>query len=296
MTQQINDLRAQNADAGWAPPGENMNTLEQLPPEAMDPQQAAPRSRGTSKATLDSLPRITVEAKSSIIHEAIVRVSSENGNLLKLKAILGEFGPQPPHSIKDSNLIVSNPRTGKGGLSESTKSSMKGKGSSILYLERGEVTFVKKALLGQSAGARAIIIGNNTNAAWPYVMKDSKGEAKFQGLRIPVVMVKQSDGQALAKMCSKACVKCDLDIKPISKDCIICVETFAVGQKILQLPECNHMFHEKCALMWLTKHNACPYCRRELPTDDSDYEAERRRTHRTHAGSAVTTARHDFYG
>mmetsp|Transcript_25145 Transcript_25145/g.24902 ORF Transcript_25145/g.24902 Transcript_25145/m.24902 type:complete len:83 (+) Transcript_25145:638-886(+) len=32
------------------------------------------------------------------------------------------------------------------------------------------------------------------------------------------------------------------------------------------------MYHTECLLPWLEKHNTCPACRHELPTDDIDYE------------------------
>ncbi|CDW86796.1 ring finger protein [Stylonychia lemnae] len=41
--------------------------------------------------------------------------------------------------------------------------------------------------------------------------------------------------------------------------------------KILEMP-CTHMFHDECLIPWLEKHNSCPTCRFELPTEDNDYE------------------------
>lgn len=51
------------------------------------------------------------------------------------------------------------------------------------------------------------------------------------------------------------------------------------GQKYLQLP-CNHEFHDTCILPWLEKTNSCPMCRREMKTDDPDYEESKRRKQR----------------
>lgn len=84
---------------------------------------------------------------------------------------------------------------------------------------------------------------------------------------------------------------CNLELKCVVTECIICCETLDIEQRVVQLPICGHFFHEPCALTWLTEHNSCPYCRRLLPTDDAVYEAERRRTGRTHAGSSEMTIR-----
>ena len=169
-------------------------------------------------------------------------------------------------------------------------------------MERGDgVTFVQKALLAQAAGASAVVIGNNMAAPWPYIMKDSKKEAEAGGLEIPVVMVKLDDGKKIVQACQKedgSSLKCSLTIQSLSKDCVVCCDTFQVSDTVLQMPSCGHVFHETCALTWLTKQNTCPFCRRELPTDDQEYENERRRTQRTHAGSTVgnTTGYEAFYG
>jgi len=68
---------------------------------------------------------------------------------------------------------------------------------------------------------------------------------------------------------------CNLKIKTQSCDCSVCCEPFINSEKVVQL-FCGHIFHETCALGWLRTHNTCPYCRLELPTDDPEYERERR--------------------
>ena len=35
------------------------------------------------------------------------------------------------------------------------------------------------------------------------------------------------------------------------------------------------MFHDKCIEEWLNRHNTCPLCRYELPTDSREHENER---------------------
>lgn len=298
LRQQVGALRAQTtlAQREMANARESIEDLQGvLPPEAFDPQQARPMSRGTAKETLKNLRRIIVEGNSSILAQATLSISKGGP---QFQAVLGEFGPPPPHSFKDKLVVVASPTTGKGGLDQETMSKAKG---SFVYMERGDgLTFVQKAIMAQEVGAVAVIMGNNTNASWPYVMKDSNGEAISLALGIPVVMIKQDDGKLLVgRSTADPSSTCNLEIQSTSKECIICCETFDLGQTVLQLPACGHFFHETCALTWLTQHNACPYCRRELPTDDAAYEAERRRTQRTHAGSSGNTTDSNgdsFYG
>jgi hypothetical protein len=190
----------------------------------------------------------------------------------------------------------------------------------LAFLQRGDdVTFVQKAMLAQEAGAAAVVIGNNTSIVWPYVMKDSKNEAQKLGLNIPVAMIKEEDFKQVLRLYKQyhhdkhrqqqhageshctpdedqaggqgpCYMACNLRIeKSQSKDCVVCCEKLDVGDTVMQLPDCGHIFHSDCALAWLVSHNTCPYCRWELPTDDPEYERERRRQQRTHAGSSNTT-------
>lgn len=296
-----------------------------LPPEAMDPQQANSRARPTSKEVLDSIPRIVLDHQSSLLYHAVLQVHPASQNTggedtkdtkcIEFQAVLGEFGPKSPQRLTQTALVVAHPKTGKGNrLSPETLAQVTAfkqeRHRVILYMERGDgVTFAQKALLAQEAGACALVIGNNTQASWPYIMKDSTGEAK--NLNIPVVMLRQSDGGRLLQKIKdttttngddslKNTNKCygSLDISTKTHECVVCCEELQPGQTVLRLPACGHVFHETCALKWLTHHNACPYCRRELPTDDAAYEQERRRTERTHAGGegGGTSSYNDFYG
>lgn len=279
IRQQVTEIRQRMGEA-------QQNAIvqqQQLPPEAMDPQQGASRSRPTAQQTLATMPRIILQPTMSMMLQATVRVGNKS-----YEAVCGDFGSAPPIDLKDKGLVLAEPRTGKGAkISDATKLGVQC--GAILYMERGDgITFVRKAMLAQEAGASAVVIGNNTSISWPYVMKDSVGEATKLGLRIPVVMLKQSDGQALVKSCQDCTQSCTLLIQKAAKECIICVENMSVGHTVVQLPSCGHIFHDTCAMTWLKHHNSCPYCRRELPTDDEEYDAERRRTQRTHAGSSTS--------
>ena len=53
--------------------------------------------------------------------------------------------------------------------------------------------------------------------------------------------------------------------------CTVCQEQFAAGDSAIEMP-CHHVFHVDCLMPWLERHNSCPTCRLELPTDDPDYE------------------------
>ncbi|XP_068646828.1 E3 ubiquitin-protein ligase CIP8-like [Aristolochia californica] len=58
--------------------------------------------------------------------------------------------------------------------------------------------------------------------------------------------------------------------------CAICKEGILVGEKGKKLP-CEHVYHGDCIVPWFDARNSCPVCRFELPTDDADYEEEKRR-------------------
>ncbi|XP_010530272.1 PREDICTED: E3 ubiquitin-protein ligase CIP8 [Tarenaya hassleriana] len=57
--------------------------------------------------------------------------------------------------------------------------------------------------------------------------------------------------------------------------CAVCKDVVAVGETAKKLP-CGHSYHGDCIVPWLGTRNSCPICRFELPTDDAEYEAERK--------------------
>jgi len=90
---------------------------------------------------------------------------------------------------------------------------------------------------------------------------------------------------------------CELVITAQSSDCPVCCEEMKHEETVIQLPGCGHFFHEDCAMKWLQSHNTCPYCRRELPTDDPEYEETRRRRQQQQQEQAEgTTGAGAFYG
>uniref|UniRef100_A0A7R9Z8X1 RING-type domain-containing protein n=1 Tax=Pseudictyota dubia TaxID=2749911 RepID=A0A7R9Z8X1_9STRA len=53
--------------------------------------------------------------------------------------------------------------------------------------------------------------------------------------------------------------------------CSICIDDFAPGEKLRQLPQCRHMFHTECILPWLTERSArCPLCKRSVVTGEEE--------------------------
>lgn len=46
--------------------------------------------------------------------------------------------------------------------------------------------------------------------------------------------------------------------------CSICLEIFTEGQKVKELPGCNHQFHINCIALWLLRSRICPFCKQEI--------------------------------
>jgi hypothetical protein len=238
-----------------------------------------------------------------------------------LHPVMGEFGPSAASSssakaqtcLHGVPLIVAEPKTGIGGdlsattklqiqqvlhvqrqldgASTTTNSSTATAPACIVYMERGgNITFVQKAMMAQRAGASAVIIGNNTDVTWPYIMKDTAGEAALLGLKIPVVMVQQRDAKIILqhyRQSSTACLLVSLEMTSLhrhhhhhhgdhdqqqqqAQECVVCREVFEVEQTVMRLPSCGHVFHEPCAMAWLTRNHTCPFCRGEMPTEGGD--------------------------
>ena len=54
----------------------------------------------------------------------------------------------------------------------------------------------------------------------------------------------------------------------IDTTCAICLDEFEEGDICNSTqPDCPHLFHKTCIVLWLEKHSACPVCRREMVTE-----------------------------
>jgi len=48
-----------------------------------------------------------------------------------------------------------------------------------------------------------------------------------------------------------------------TKCCPVCQEDYNAGETLVKLP-CGHEYHRDCVTSWLTKHNSCPMCRKQI--------------------------------
>ncbi|XP_057522045.1 E3 ubiquitin-protein ligase CIP8-like [Amaranthus tricolor] len=57
--------------------------------------------------------------------------------------------------------------------------------------------------------------------------------------------------------------------------CAICRDE-VLGKEVMKQLPCLHYYHGDCIVPWLKIRNTCPVCRHELPTDDAEYENQKR--------------------
>ena len=53
--------------------------------------------------------------------------------------------------------------------------------------------------------------------------------------------------------------------------CSVCQEEFPPRGKAQKMP-CGHLFHPDCLVEWLQKHNTCPLCRHQLPSEKIHFD------------------------
>jgi hypothetical protein len=264
--------------------------LPGLPPDVLQNLTAlshGTEARPSSEAVIAKLPRFTGEENSWILHTATLRikglprvaegqaVAESHKKVLVIDALIGELS-----SVQDqvftATLAACDPLTAEANkLCNQQQLS-----GAIAVAVRGVSTFAAKALTLKAAGCRAAIIVQSADV-WPYIMKDSKKEAADLG-EFPVCMVNKPSGKLLLDglKAATAPVHCELAISQSKKDCVICVEPFALGSQFVRLP-CGHLFHGECVKAWLQRRNTCPTCRFELQTGNPEHDARIRREQST---------------
>ncbi|KAF5780148.1 putative transcription factor C2H2 family [Helianthus annuus] len=133
----------------------------------------------------------------------------------------------------------------------------------------------------QVAGEDDVYVGN------PGDYVDAAGyEALLQTLA-----ESDSGGRRGAPPAAKSAVEGLLTVEVKSSDmetCAICKDrVFNCEGKVVKQLECGHMYHGECIVCWLDAKNSCPVCRFELPTDDPEYEEDRKKRSVTVAAAAA---------
>jgi len=105
---------------------------------------------------------------------------------------LAQFGPAPTEAGVTGNVVLAN--DGSGTTSDACEPLVNGGALSgnIALIDRGNCTFVSKALAAQAAGAVGVIIANNVAGADPITLGGSD-----PSVTIPVVSVTLGDGNAI---------------------------------------------------------------------------------------------------
>jgi hypothetical protein len=129
---------------------------ETPPPEAMEPMDTS-RSIPTSKACLEKIPRIVIDERSAVLHEATL---TEQGQPT-LDCCVGEFGMNAPYAV-EAELVAADPIFGAPAFVNAA--SLAGK---VVLVKRGkDISFATKAIQAQSAGAIAVVVVQNV-PVWP---------------------------------------------------------------------------------------------------------------------------------
>lgn len=226
-------------------------------------------SRKVSSSYFETLAKVVVDESKSILYDSYLEI-----NGLKLLATLASFIALQINLNIQSRLVLGIPEFGEAVLTDDCY-------DNIVILRRGKVSFVQKALAAQNAGAKALIVIQDTEK-WPFVMTDSTNERSklSEILTIPVAMISSKDGAFLEdviqgkkrrKKATSTAAAESLEligcfgILSMTGECIVCRDDFAVGSTIVKLP-CRHLYHADCLKMWVDRHNTCPMCRQEMPS------------------------------
>ena len=57
------------------------------------------------------------------------------------------------------------------------------------------------------------------------------------------------------------CLNNDENIRT-KPSCMYCLENINIGDRVIYLPVCKHLFHENCCVEWFSKKSLCPICKK----------------------------------
>ncbi|KAI3912880.1 hypothetical protein MKW98_012822 [Papaver atlanticum] len=112
----------------------------------------------------------------------------------------------------------------------------------------------------------------NTIEGFPRLQELNQSvEALLQSLRSRPLRAPPASKEVVANLPTITVTEETLMKLGIDTECAVCNENLVIDDKMQELP-CKHLFHPLCLMPWLDKHNSCPVCRHELPTDNEAYE------------------------
>lgn len=44
-------------------------------------------------------------------------------------------------------------------------------------------------------------------------------------------------------------------------ECVVCLNELKNGERVMRMPVCSHLYHQKCIVLWLVQEPSCPLCR-----------------------------------
>ena len=213
------------------------------------------RPRLVCSATLESIPRTNLNLDHSKLYLATLQVDGCE----KLNAAVIDPGIQSRPFYIDQPLV----RLESSITASFNRSRIRARfkeESSIVILERWREIPDETIEILKSLSLGGIVLIDDGEAAFCIVQYIKAGLPRS----LPVVMIKESMGEVLLRVCSAkpSRLACKITVETAEeRDCSICFEKMDV---VMSLPQCGHIIHEQCGLEWLSAQNSCPFCRQDV--------------------------------
>jgi hypothetical protein len=99
----------------------------------------------------------------------------------------------------------------------------------------------------------------------PIVRKNTEDTSELQDEENPIKQSVDESGEP--ENGDKEALQ-NLDEANHDVSCAICLCEYEENELIVSGTSCRHLFHKSCAFEWMSKHDHCPYCRKEMITAD----------------------------
>ena len=97
--------------------------------------------------------------------------------------------------------------------------------------------------------------------------------SNFQGLSIPNMNNRTPVNKRVLESLPEIILDDISKLDGEKKNCVICLEDFKVGEKVIILP-CIHIFHSKCIKSWFSGKDECPICKFKLTPENIERNYE----------------------